>query len=80
MDIPWVHLVWNNYYANGQLPGQQEKGSFWWKDIVKLLDHFKGLAAVSINSWDTVLFWHLEGFVERIGSSAPTHSYTPLKT
>jgi hypothetical protein len=57
MDIPWVHLVWNNYYANGQLPGQQEKGSFWWKDIVKLLDHFKGLDAVSINSWDTVLFW-----------------------
>jgi hypothetical protein len=20
-DIPWVHLVWDNYYANGRLPG-----------------------------------------------------------
>ena len=57
MDIPWVHLVWNNYYANGQLPGQQKKRSFSWKDIVKLLDQFKELAVVSINSGDTVLFW-----------------------
>jgi hypothetical protein len=27
-DIPWVNLVWNNYYQNGKLPGQQKKGSF----------------------------------------------------
>jgi hypothetical protein len=27
-DIPWVHLVWDNYYATGKLPGQQNKGSF----------------------------------------------------
>jgi hypothetical protein len=27
-DIPWVHLVWNNYYSNNRLPGQQNKGSF----------------------------------------------------
>jgi hypothetical protein len=24
-DIPWVHLVWDNYYASGRLPGQQNK-------------------------------------------------------
>jgi hypothetical protein len=27
-NIPWVHLVWENYYSNGNLPGQQRKGSF----------------------------------------------------
>jgi hypothetical protein len=27
-DIPWVHLVWNNYYTNGRLPGQQKKAPF----------------------------------------------------
>jgi hypothetical protein len=27
-DIPWVHLVWNNYYANGRMRGQQKKGVF----------------------------------------------------
>jgi len=24
-DIPWVHLLWENYYSNGKLPGQQKK-------------------------------------------------------
>lgn len=21
-DIPWVHLLWDNYYQNGKMPGQ----------------------------------------------------------
>lgn len=33
-DIPWVKLVWENYYCKGHLPGEQLKGSLWWKDIV----------------------------------------------
>jgi hypothetical protein len=41
--IPWVNLVWETYYSNGKLPGLHKKGSFWWKDLVKLLDKFKGL-------------------------------------
>lgn len=41
VDIPWVHLVWDNHYDNGQLPGQYMRGSFWWRDIVKLLDTYK---------------------------------------
>ena len=49
MDIPWVHLVWEELYINGKLPGHVEKGSFWWKDVLKLLDKFKGLAVVNIN-------------------------------
>lgn len=27
-DLPWVHLVWDNYYTNDRLLEQQNKGSF----------------------------------------------------
>jgi hypothetical protein len=56
-DIPWVRLVWKNYYGNGKLPGQIKKGSFWWRDIVKLLDKYKSLASVLVAIGDTVLLW-----------------------
>jgi hypothetical protein len=28
-DIPWVNLVWNSYYSNGQIPGNHMEESFW---------------------------------------------------
>ena len=28
LDIPWVKLVWENYYRNGKLSGQQNKRLF----------------------------------------------------
>jgi hypothetical protein len=42
-DIPWAHLIWKKYYANGKLPNHAKKGSFWWKDVPKLLDKFKAI-------------------------------------
>ena len=33
------------------------KGSFWWRDILKLLDSFKDMASVSIGNGSTCLFW-----------------------
>jgi hypothetical protein len=48
MDIPWVHLVWERYYSNGRLPGSSRHGSFWWKDILKLSNSFKGMSRVLI--------------------------------
>jgi hypothetical protein len=27
-DLPWVKLVWSQYYGNGRLPGSTRKGSF----------------------------------------------------
>ena len=56
-DIPWVHLVWEKHYSNGKLPGQVKKGSFWWRDIVKLLNNFKGLAAVTTFDGSTCSLW-----------------------
>jgi hypothetical protein len=29
-NIPWVSLIWNTYYSNGELPQpKNERGSFW---------------------------------------------------
>lgn len=55
--MPWVKLVWDNYYQGGRLPGQQKKGSFWWRDIVKLMDQYMGIASVQVGNGTTVLFW-----------------------
>jgi hypothetical protein len=56
-DIPWVKLVWDNYHHNGKLPGQIKRGSFWWRDVVKLMDKFKSFAVVSVGDGSTVIFW-----------------------
>jgi len=56
-DVPWVSLVWERYYDNGRLPGRQKKGSFWWKDVLKLLDKFKDMARVEVNSGQSCYLW-----------------------
>ena len=57
-DIPWVNLIWERHYSNGSLPSTSNlKGSFWWKDILKLLDSFKGLASANVKDGVTCLFW-----------------------
>jgi hypothetical protein len=57
-DIPWVNLIWNSYYANGETPhASKDKGSFWWRDILKLCDEFRAIAKCNIGNGTTVLFW-----------------------
>lgn len=53
--IPWVSLVWKKYYDSGKLPGSSRKGSFWWRDILKLLTKVKGMAKVQIQSGTSCL-------------------------
>ena len=43
-----MHLVWESYYSNGSLPSRQRKGSFWWRDNLRFLDSFNGLARVNV--------------------------------
>jgi hypothetical protein len=40
------------------LPHPNTKGSFWWHDILKLLDSFKGMAVVSLKDGGSCLLWH----------------------
>lgn len=56
-DIPWVSLIWEKYYETGNLPAEAKKGWFWWRDILKLLDKFKGLAMVNINNAKSCYLW-----------------------
>jgi hypothetical protein len=56
-DTPWVSLVWEKYYGSGSLPGNSKKGSFWWRDILKLLDKFKGIARVEVRNGRSCQLW-----------------------
>lgn len=58
-DIPWVRLIWNTYYNEGKLPqSSKEKGSFWWKDVLKLCDLYRGIAKCVVGNGSTALFWN----------------------
>lgn len=57
VDVPWVKLVWEKYYNNGKLPNHIKKGSFWWKDVLKLLDKFKGMDMISVQNGALCLLW-----------------------
>ena len=57
-DIPWVHLIWEFYYNDRSLSSSSKKnGSFWWKDNLKLLDSFKGMAMTNVSDGATCMFW-----------------------
>ena len=58
--IPWVQLVWTKYYSRHRLPvgGVTFRGSFWWRDILKLIDQFKGIAMVSVRDGKSCFLWH----------------------
>jgi hypothetical protein len=73
-DIPWVALVWESYYEAGSLPSSSsKKGSFWWRDILKLTDKFKGLAAVNINNARSCYLW-----TDLWNSKVPMQAYLEL--
>jgi hypothetical protein len=48
VDCPWVDLIWNNHYSDGNLSGQRPQDSFWWRVVLKQLDNYKGIAMVHI--------------------------------
>jgi hypothetical protein len=50
-DIPWVQLLKQAHYSNGQVPhAGKAKGSFWWKDCMKLNDLFREHTQCSVNT------------------------------
>ncbi|XP_073360069.1 uncharacterized protein [Aegilops tauschii subsp. strangulata] len=56
-DLPWVSLIWDTYY-HGRVPqGTSDCGSFWWKDICKVMQNFRECAWVQINGGDIALMW-----------------------
>jgi hypothetical protein len=56
-DTAWVHLLWNSYYI-GKVPHAiTPSGSFWWKDVCKLMPIYRSIASPKIGNGRTALFW-----------------------
>jgi hypothetical protein len=77
IDTPWVHLLWNTYYQ-GRIPHAMDPvGSFWWKDICKLMPIFRGFAVSSVNNGAMTLFWKdswLDGILQETYPRAFSYS------
>lgn len=57
-DIPWVNLTWNAYYQNPLAPlSNRVLGSFWWTDLLHMLDEFKDFSSCVVFNGKTCLFW-----------------------
>jgi hypothetical protein len=58
MGHPWVSLIWNTYCSEGEVPhAGKDKGSFWWKDLLKFCDTYRGIAKCTVGDGTIVLFW-----------------------
>jgi hypothetical protein len=56
-DIPWVQLIWSAHYQR-KVPHEEKLcGSFWWKDVMKQVDIFRGISVISMGAGDTFMFW-----------------------
>jgi hypothetical protein len=54
--VQWVRLIWQKYYQNAVPHLAREKGSFWWKDILRLHVLYRGVAICLPSSGDNVAF------------------------
>jgi hypothetical protein len=56
-NVPWVRLIWDKYYSNVVPHLVKGKGSFWWRDILRLHIQFRGVVVCSPVKGDTISFW-----------------------
>ena len=56
-DLPWVELIWNSYYTSRIPHATDLCGSFWWRDVSKLMPMYRGITQVNVNNGATTLFW-----------------------
>ncbi|TVU06152.1 hypothetical protein EJB05_49350, partial [Eragrostis curvula] len=57
-ELPWVKLIWNTYYESEVPHMSRERGSFWWKDILRLGIEYRGISTCIVGRGNTVSFWH----------------------
>jgi len=57
VDVPRVNLIWNTYYQHKVPHLAPAKGSFCWKDILKLHEHFREVTHCLTGMGDTVGLW-----------------------
>jgi hypothetical protein len=52
-DTLWVNIIWANHYRNNAVPSERPVGSFWCKDILKILHIYKELAQMEVGDGRT---------------------------
>ena len=57
IDTPWVKLIWDTYYSDAIPHATAPCGSFWWRELVKLMPTYRGVTKVLINDGRSTLFW-----------------------
>jgi hypothetical protein len=50
-----VKLVWS-YYPNRVPQEKKLRGSFWWRDVMKLVDKYRAVCTATAGSGDTIIF------------------------
>lgn len=56
-NLPWVPLIWHSYYAGLVPHALGNRGSFWWRDIMKLEGKFRDFAKAILGDGRSVRFW-----------------------
>lgn len=56
-EVPWVQLIWESYYTVKVPHLAPKRGSFWWRDFLKLNVEYRAVAKCSPGSGDTVGLW-----------------------
>jgi hypothetical protein len=56
-EITWVQLIWHALYDSKVSHDENLCGSFWWRDVLKLVDNVRGVASVQLENGNTFLFW-----------------------
>ena len=56
-NIQWVKLIWQKHYPDGVPHIRRDRGSFWWKDILRLHIQYREVAYCIPGKGDTVSFW-----------------------
>lgn len=64
MDLPWVSLTWQCLYTNGTPPHKRKGvGSFWWRDIMFLVDQFFMIVSCQVQRGDSSHFGMISGIL-----------------
>lgn len=76
--IPWVNLVWENYYNSGAVPSMKKVGSFWWRQVLANLSSYKNIANPRVGMATHCNYGMTSGcprfFTKNLLSSSPSQS------
>lgn len=58
-NIPSVSLTWEKFYKNNYIPphAKSPNGSFWWRDLLKLIDDFRKITTCVPSKGNLVMLW-----------------------